>query len=216
MLNAERVVNERSTALKTGADFSQVFHEDMHSLYRLSFLLTVNHEKAEQVFVASLEDSVDGPPVFEDWARSWVRRRIIQNAVKIIKPQPIGGNAISNSDHAHIRALSKTNGASNVDRGALPTFPAEISAILDLRPFERFVFVMSVLERYIDQDSAILLGSRRRDVIAARVRALQQIGISTAVRRTQRVGVASENQARLKAAASVVEIEVARWLAEAA
>src|SRR5437879_4093306 len=90
MLNADRIVHESSTALKSIADFSQIFDEDMHSLYRLSFLLTANHEKAELVFVASLEDCVGGPPVFEDWARSWVRRRIIQNAVKIIKPQPIG------------------------------------------------------------------------------------------------------------------------------
>jgi hypothetical protein len=52
----------------------------------------------------------------------------------------------------------------------------DIAAILELRPFERFVYVMSVLERYSDQDCSVLLGCARRDVVAARSRALQQVG----------------------------------------
>jgi DNA-directed RNA polymerase specialized sigma24 family protein len=51
----------------------------------------------------------------------------------------------------------------------------ETVAILGLRPFERFVFVMSVLERYSDQDCSVLLGCARRDVVAARLRAFQQL-----------------------------------------
>jgi hypothetical protein len=35
---------------------------------------------------------------------------------------------------------------------------------------------MSVLERYSDHDCALLLGCSRAEVIAARIRALQQIG----------------------------------------
>ena len=35
--------------------------------------------------------------------------------------------------------------------------------------------VMSVLERYSDLDCSVLLGCARRDVIAARIRGLQQI-----------------------------------------
>jgi hypothetical protein len=51
----------------------------------------------------------------------------------------------------------------------------ETAAVLQLEPFERFVYVMSVLERYSDLDCSALLGCARRDVIAARIRALQQI-----------------------------------------
>jgi hypothetical protein len=51
----------------------------------------------------------------------------------------------------------------------------ETAAVLQLEPFERFVYVMSVLERYSDLDCTVLLGCARRDVIAARIRALQQI-----------------------------------------
>ena len=58
------------------------------------------------------------------------------------------------------------------------TLPAEqqveITAVLGLQPFERFVYVMTVLEGYSDQDCSLLLGCARRDVLAARSRALQQ------------------------------------------
>ena len=46
-------------------DFRRVFDEDMNSLYLLSFLLTADHEKAEQCFVSGLEDAVEGNPVFK-------------------------------------------------------------------------------------------------------------------------------------------------------
>jgi hypothetical protein len=49
------------------------------------------------------------------------------------------------------------------------------AAVLQVEPFERFVDVMSVLERYSDLDCFVFLGCARRDVIAARIRALQQL-----------------------------------------
>ena len=51
----------------------------------------------------------------------------------------------------------------------------DMSAILELMPFKRFVYVMSVIERYSDQDCSVLLGCARRDVVAARIRAFQQL-----------------------------------------
>jgi hypothetical protein len=47
-----------------------------------------------------------------------------------------------------------------------------IARILRLEHFERFVFVMSVLERYSDQDCSVLLGCSRQDVGETRMRAL--------------------------------------------
>ena len=52
---------------------------------------------------------------------------------------------------------------------------AEARAILQLAPIERFVFVMSVLERYSDNDCSILLGCARREVAAVRTLAMQQL-----------------------------------------
>jgi hypothetical protein len=51
----------------------------------------------------------------------------------------------------------------------------ETAAVFQLEPFERFVYLMSVLERYSDLDFSLLLGCARRDVIAARIRAFQKI-----------------------------------------
>ena len=59
---------------------------------------------------------------------------------------------------------------------ARPELEGEISALFDLMSFERFAFVMSVLEGYSDQDCSLLLGCARRVVLAARSRALQQTG----------------------------------------
>src|SRR5580693_2213529 len=78
----------RSTTYASSGDFRGIFHEETDSLYRLSFLLTADHEKAEQCFVSGLEDSVNGSPVFKEWARSWARRPIIHNAVRVINPHP--------------------------------------------------------------------------------------------------------------------------------
>ena len=48
----------RPTPYASSDDFRRVFDEDMNSLYVLSFLLTADHEKAEQCFVSGVEDAV--------------------------------------------------------------------------------------------------------------------------------------------------------------
>jgi hypothetical protein len=60
---------------------------------------------------------------------------------------------------------------------------AEIAAIVELPAFERFAFVVSILERYSDQQCSAFLNSTRDEVIAGRTRALQQIGRSAELRR---------------------------------
>lgn len=166
MLETKQLTNPTEYASR--ADFRQIFDEDMHGLYLLSFLLTADHEKAEQCFVSGLEDAVDGNPVFREWARSWARRAIIQNAVRLINPRPG-----QNNSSTHFASVN------NVDKALPVQEKVEIAAILHLEPFERFVYVMTVLERYSDQEASVLLGCARRDVLAARVRTLQQLGSAT-------------------------------------
>lgn len=160
---------KKITPYASSADFCRIFQEDMNDLYLLSFLLTADRTKAEQCFVSGLEDSVQGNHVFKEWARSWARRAIIQNAVRVIDPRPAEGSRYSSSAPVN-------------DEKTLPAgHPVEIAAVLQLEPFERFVYVMVVLERYSDQDCSVLLGCARRDVLAARVRALQQLGTAMEV-----------------------------------
>jgi DNA-directed RNA polymerase specialized sigma24 family protein len=150
------------------ADFCQVFTDDMTSLYMLAYLLTLNGQKAEQCFVSGLDDSNKGNPVFKEWAHSWARRTIIQNAIQLVQPQPSPERASSD-------ITFKDQVSANRER---PFWGerTELLAILELPAFERFVFVMSVLQRYSDGACASLLGCTPRDVVAARTRASRTFG----------------------------------------
>jgi hypothetical protein len=133
-------------------------------LYLLSFLLTGDHTMAERCFVGGLEDSTKGNAVFKEWARSWARRKIIENAIRTVNPTPNHGNSSgAKSDHRAIRVKTER---------------PEISVVIALPAFERFVFVMSVLEGYSDYNCSLLLACTRAEVTAARGRALRDIGVS--------------------------------------
>ena len=163
MFKANQSATIKNAEYAVAGDFCQIFDQDMSSLYLLALLLTGDHEKAEQCFVQGLENAVSRNRVFKEWARSWARRVIVQNALRIISPRPNAENG--------------SWGPVSIDgRTKAPSERVEIAAVLKLATFDRFVFVMSVLEGYSDHDCAILLGCARRDVLAARTRALQQIG----------------------------------------
>jgi hypothetical protein len=55
----------------------------------------------------------------------------------------------------------------------------ETAEVLQLEPFERLVYVKSVLERCSNLDCSVLLGCARQEVIAARIRALQHIELQS-------------------------------------
>src|SRR5713226_5383516 len=140
MLEAKHIT--RAAAYANRDDFRRIFDNDMNSLYLLAFLLTADREKAEQCFVAGLEDAVEGNPVFKEWARSWARRAIIQNAVRVINPRPMEENGPLGFNSSGRTPVAEQT---------------EIAAILDLAPFERFVFVMLVLEHYSEHECSVLL-----------------------------------------------------------
>src|ERR1700746_4220757 len=70
------------------ADFGEVFTEEMHSLYLLSFLLTADKDKAEQCFIGALGECVEGIGAFMEWSRLWGRRAIIKQAILMMRPVP--------------------------------------------------------------------------------------------------------------------------------
>jgi DNA-directed RNA polymerase specialized sigma24 family protein len=149
-------------------DFHTIFNEDLRQLYQLSFLLTRDPAKAERCLVSGLEDCVSVKHVFREWARSWAKRTIVQNAIREVKPRPSQSNS----------PLSGTM-FSDVDqhsRGLGGHF--EIGAVLQLADFDRFVFVMSVLELYSEHDCALLLGCSARDIRERRTRAFKELADS--------------------------------------
>jgi hypothetical protein len=187
------------------ADFQKIFEEEMSGLYLLSFLLTADREKAEQCFVSGLEDAVDGNPVFREWARSWARRVIIQNAVRVINPKPVNGGSRQSSSAVSSKSTTPPDEQ-----------PFEIAAVLRLEPFERFVYVMTVLEHYSDRDSSVLLGCARRDVLSARARALQQTGAAGESRNQQVPNASSQTPATGEPRSSLLQLLVGPRLATSA
>ena len=155
------ISTETSQAYATRIEFCRVFAENMNSMHLLSFLLTADQAKAEECFVSGLEDCVEGTYVFRDWARSWARRTIIQNAIRMLTPR---------KDHSAVADLPSD--AVSCSYGRTQDADYAITRILRLEHFERFVFVMSVLEKYSDQDCSVLLGCPRQDVGETRIRAL--------------------------------------------
>jgi hypothetical protein len=139
----------------TATDFCRIFRDEMSSMYLLALVLTADHEKAEECFVAGLEDSIESNPVFKDWADSWARRNIIKNAIRTVFSMGADDQRVT---HEPLRDMDPV-----------------IGTITRLAPIERFVFVMTVLERYADRDCAALLNCTRKDVAGLRVRAMVAI-----------------------------------------
>jgi len=155
------ISTETSQAYATRIEFCRMFAENMDSMHLLSFLLTADQTKAEECFVSGLEDCVEGTYVFRDWAQSWARRTIIQNAIRMLAPRKNHSTVADAPSDAVTCSFGRTQDTDYV-----------IARLLRLEHFERFVFVVSVLEKYSDQDCSVLLGCSRQDVGETRMRAL--------------------------------------------
>jgi DNA-directed RNA polymerase specialized sigma24 family protein len=145
------------------SDFCRIFEKDMNRLYLLSLLLTADSELAENCFVGGLEDSKNSNPVFKEWAQSWARRTIIVNAIRMLGP--------------HREQTLRSPDSDN--NGEVKHLPAGLEAVTELPAFDRFVFVMSVLEGYSDRECSLLLDCSSAEVARARSRAMEQLSISS-------------------------------------
>jgi DNA-directed RNA polymerase specialized sigma24 family protein len=153
--STRQVANEYATR----SDFQNIFSEDMAGLHLLAYLLTADHGRAEEVFVAGLEDTINGNPVFRQWARSWSQRAIIKRAIKAIAPSPEEDHIVSGPMHQ--------TGRQELD--------SLVRVTSQLNTFQRFVFVLSILEGYSNMECAALLACRVADVISAKAFSLQKV-----------------------------------------
>lgn len=140
--------------------FCRLFQKDLASLYQLAFLLTGDHDRAQSILVAGIDECTRGNPVFQQRARSWARRVIIKDAIRLIAPVPYESDDRITGDQAQLER----------------DVPGH--AIARLSTFHRFVFIMSVLERIPDRECAVLLGCGTPAIVKARIRALQTLGRS--------------------------------------
>ena len=165
MLEPMHVVDERATPYATAADLFKTFTEEMHSLYLLSLLLTADNDKADQCLVSAMGECLEDSGVSMDWTRSRARRAILKYAIRMIMPVPEHADSLLFIGLKRPPTLAESN---------------PLAPILALDPFERFVFVIAILEGRSEQDCAILLRCSRRDVMIARVLALKRLAISDA------------------------------------
>lgn len=149
----------------TREDFLKIFDEDMNGLYQLSFLLTGDHQKGERCFVAGIEDCAKENRVFRESARTWAKRVIVKKAIRELHPR----RSHSNSSAVLPTVFSHNQQAS----GPIAHFDAD--AVLGLPDFERFVFVLCVLEHYPEHECALLLGCSASEVREARTQAIEEL-----------------------------------------
>ena len=159
-----QVREEEAHLYASREDFHTLFNEDLKDLYQLSFLLTRDPAKAERCLVDGLEDCVTENRVFREWARSWAKRTIVQNTIHELKPRPGRSNS----------QLSGGISPNIAQHARRPGEHFESDAVLRLVDFDRFVFVMSVLEHYSEHDCALLLGCSTGEIREARTRALEE------------------------------------------
>ena len=153
MLQPMHIVDQRATSYATVADFLNTLTEELHRLNLLSLLLTADTNKAEHCLVCAMGECVEGNVVFLEWARSWARRAVLKYAIQMIKPLPEHPDSLP-----FIRSKEPATSTEN----------NPFAAIVALGAFERFVFVMSVLEGQSDGDCLSLLRCSRREIKIAR------------------------------------------------
>jgi hypothetical protein len=164
-VTASPIARDCESLYATIEDFREIFIHEMSGLYLLSYLLTAKHIEAEACFSDGFGECIVSPRVLRDSARSWARRTLIRSAIRIINPRVSSYSRVSDGGHSRADLTIPWNIRSD----------AFLASVLALRDFERFVFVISVLERDLDQNCASLLGASKRRVQDSRVRALMQI-----------------------------------------
>jgi DNA-directed RNA polymerase specialized sigma24 family protein len=144
-----------------GSDFCRALQYEMGRLYVLAFLLSTNHEQAERCMVQTVQEIPEHQTVFREWVRIWIRHALIKNAIRSVLPGP--------------RPVAQARDRW-WDHQSEPAETATIEAITRLSALDRFVFVLSVLERYSFKECSVLLDCSVETVMEARMRAFEALG----------------------------------------
>lgn len=144
----------------TADDFIEIFNEEMSNIFLLCLLLTADIDKAERCFINGLEQCMREACSFLEWAHQWARRIVIKKAIQLIVPS---------------RQSSITPTSDSLSQSTAHGMDSALCALFELETLERFVVVISIIERYSDQDCALLLGCRHTDVVVTRAMALRKL-----------------------------------------
>jgi len=147
-------------------DFCKIFNDHIEHLYTLAFLLMADHPQAERCVLGALEECLQGPAILKEWMLSWSKRAIIKTAIQIIRPSASG---------ECLDGVDRSAGEGVLHSDSCAAGRAIASAIVVLHPFDRFVYVLSILERYSDRECSLLLDSSVSQIARARERSLRSI-----------------------------------------
>ena len=147
-------ISEYNGAFAASSDFCRIFARQLDSFYKLALLLTTNHSLAEQCTLASLDQALTVKGISRASAASWSRRAVIKNALRIVRRE--------------IEVSVQRPEPSKDEFTGCP-----FHGIISLQPMERFIFVLSVLERIRDNECSQLFGCAVAEIAPARIRALE-------------------------------------------
>jgi DNA-directed RNA polymerase specialized sigma24 family protein len=149
----------RAHEYATASEFCQIFSKNMEALYTLALALTADKATAEHCLLMALEECKKTATVFRQWAHSWSRLAVIESAIRLVRPS--ANDVAEQPSEAMDEVIEKSQSAA--------------VHVSKLRAFDRFTFVLSVLDRYSVRDCAILLKCRPQEVKKARQRAIEFI-----------------------------------------
>lgn len=115
-----------------------------------------NHATAQECYLDSIDYVFSGNPVFKEWARSWCKRSVVKNAIRLVF-----------SERVH---------REGVDIWSASSASIAVDSVTRLPNLERFVFVMSVVLRYSDRECSVLLDCRMQGIVNTRSLALRRLG----------------------------------------
>ena len=157
--NSRPHVRDFRDGYATCSDFCEVFRRNTTQLYLLAFLLTANHQEAQECFVGAMDNAFAERNVFKGWEESWSKRCLIEHAIGAIIFQP--GR----------REARRDVWFQDGEIG----FRTFLDAVTQLKSAERFVFVMTELEGYSAKETALLLHRTLESVHNLRIEALQRL-----------------------------------------
>jgi hypothetical protein len=144
-------------------DFCTVLEREVKPFYLFAFLLTANHKEAEQCFSSALKEGCEENSVFKVRIESWIKRCILKKAI---------GVAFSRSANTEEQQDHWFDGTGQLRASNM------VTAVTSLAGLERFVFVMSVLEKYSLRDCSLLLKCTLASVKQSRVDAICKLAQS--------------------------------------
>jgi hypothetical protein len=153
---------------RTVQDKCQFLVSHMEQYYSLVLLLTASEEDAERCFVISLDTWSKAcrnlAPIVPEAADARIKRALVDCALRFCGP--VSGRV---QEEAEVDIWGEK----------LPgNYSPWVAAIVQLDTFERFVFVLSVLECYSDKECSDLLHCRLEEVAESRAHALHSVASS--------------------------------------